>query len=80
MSFDCWLRISEVSGLKARDVVDNRGQADPAGRGVAVYLETTTSRVESSEVADILVAWRGAHRAQGLSEEALLFPAPDQLR
>ena len=86
VSFDCWLRISEVSGLKARDVVDNRGQADPAGRGVAVYLETTkTGRrqaviVESSEVAAILVAWRDAHRAQGLSEEALLFPAPDQLR
>ena len=51
-----------------------------------MYLETTkTGRrqaviVESSEVADILVAWRDAHRAQGLSEEALLFPAPDQLR
>ena len=79
VSFDCWLRISEVSGLKARDVVDNRGQGDPAGRGVAVYLETTkTGRrqaviVESSEVAAILVAWRDAHRAQGLSEEALLF-------
>ena len=25
VSFDCWLRISEVSVLKARDVVDNRG-------------------------------------------------------
>ena len=67
-------------------MIDNRGQADPAGRRVAVYLETTkTGRrqaviVESSEVAAILVAWRDAHRAQGLSEEALLFPAPDQLR
>ena len=86
VSFDCWLRISEVSGLKARDVVDNRGHVDPAGRGVAVYLEATkTGRrqavlVESLEVAALLVAWRDAHRAQGWSEEAPLFPAPDRLR
>ena len=86
VSFDCWLRISEVAGLKARDIVDNRSQADPAGRGVAVYLETTkTGRrqavlVESPEIGDLLVAWRNAHRARGLSESAPLFPAPDQLR
>ena len=86
VSFDCWLRISEAAGLKARDVVDNRGQADPAGRGVAVYLETTkTGRrqavlVESPELADLLVAWRDAHRARGLSEDTPLFPSPDQLR
>ena len=89
VSFDCLLRISEVSGLKARDVVDNRGHVDPAGRGVAVYLEATkTGRrqavldllVESLEVAALLVAWRDAHRAQGWSEEAPLFPAPDRLR
>ena len=62
VSFDCWLRVSEVAGLRPGDVVDNRGAADPAGRGVAVYLETTkTGRrqavlVESPQVADLLVA------------------------
>lgn len=67
-------------------MVDNRAQADPAGRGVAGYLEATkTGRrqavlVESLEVAALLVAWRDAHRAQGWSEEAPLFPAPDRLR
>ena len=86
VSFDCWLRISEVAGLKARDIVDNRSQVDPAGRGVAVYLETTKTGtrqavlVESPEIGDLLVAWRDAHRARGLSEGAPLFPAPDQLR
>ena len=86
VSYDCWLRISEVAGLKPRDVVDNRGQADAAGRGVAVYLETTkTGRrqavlVESPALAAILVAWRDAHRARGLSEDTPLFPSPDQLR
>ena len=86
VSYDCWLRISEAAGLKPRDVVDNRGQADAAGRGVAVYLETTkTGRrqavlVESPALADILVAWRDAHRARGLSEDTPLFPSPDQLR
>ena len=33
VSFDCWLRISEVAGLRPGDVVDNRGIADPAGAG-----------------------------------------------
>ena len=86
VSYDCWLRISEAARLKPRDVVDNRGQADAAGRGVAVYLETTkTGRrqavlVESPALADILVAWRDAHRARGLSEDTPLFPSPDQLR
>ena len=86
VSYDCWLRISEAAGLKPRDVVDNRGQADAAGRGVAVYLETTkTGRrqavlVESPALAAILVAWRDAHRARGLSEDTPLFPSPDQLR
>ena len=62
VSFDCWLRISEVAGLKARDIVDNRSQADPTGRGVAVYLATTKTGtrqavlVESPEIGDLLVA------------------------
>ena len=62
VSFDFWLRISEVAGLKARDIVDNRSQADPAGRGVAVYLATTKTGtrqavlVESPEIGDLLVA------------------------
>ena len=60
-------------------MIDNRGQADPAGRGVAVYLATTkTGRrqaviVESSEVADMLVAWRDAHRAQGAERRGAAF-------
>ena len=59
LSHDCWLRISEVAGLRPRDVVHNRGSADPAGRGVAVYLATTkTGRrqavlVDSPELAAV---------------------------
>ena len=36
VSFDCWLRISEVSGLTVDAVVDHRGQPDLLSRGVSV--------------------------------------------
>ena len=66
VSFDCLLRISEVAALKVGDVVDHRAQADPVGRGVAVYLRSTkTGRrqavmIEDAAVAELLVQWQAA--------------------
>ena len=48
VAYNCWLRISEVSGLTVADAYDTRGQADPVGRGVSVFLaETKTERREA---------------------------------
>ena len=86
VSFDAWLRISEVSALKPGDIVDNRHQADPVGRGVAVYIASAKTGlrqavlIDSLEIAELLVAWRDAHRAQGLGENVPIFPPPAQLR
>ena len=86
VSFDAWLRISEVSALTPGDIVDNRHQADPVGRGVAVYIASAkTGRrqavlIDSLEIAELLVAWRDAHRAQGLGDNVPIFPSPAQLR
>ena len=61
LSFDCFLRISEVAGLTVGDIVDHRGQADTVGRGVAVYLRVTkTGRrqavmIEDPELAEAIV-------------------------
>ena len=66
LSFDCLLRISEVAGLRVGDIVDHRAQADPVGRGVAVYLRSTkTGRrqavmIEDSALASLLVEWQSA--------------------
>jgi len=83
VSMDCWLRISEVSGLTADAVVDLRGSLDPVMRGVSVYLPTAKTgsrqavRVESPEVAAILAAWATATRGTGGGR---LFPSPEGLR
>ena len=82
VSYDCWLRISEISGLTAADVRDTRAQVDPVGRGVSVFLpETKTGRrqaviVEDPAVAALLLV---LVRAQG-QRAAKLFPAPATLR
>ena len=66
LSFDCLLRISKVAGLRVGDIVDHRAQADPVGRGVAVYLRVTkTGRrqavmVEDPALAELPVAWQAA--------------------
>ena len=45
VAYDCWLRISEVSGVTVADVYDTRRQVDPVGRGGSVFLpETKTGR------------------------------------
>ena len=74
---DCWLRISEVSGITAADVHDTRAEVDPVGRGVSVVLpETKTGRrqaivVEDPAVAALLLVLA---RAQG-HRHAPLFPS-----
>ena len=85
LSFDLWLRISEVSGLTPRDVVDTRGQADPVGRGVSVYLPVTKTgprqavAVQDPAVAALLLCWKAAvARTSGF--DAPLFPRPAGLR
>ena len=66
LSFDCLLRISEVAALRVGDIVDHRAQADPVGRGVAVYLRSTkTGRrqavmIEDPALASLLVEWQSA--------------------
>ena len=83
VSFDCWLRISEVSGLTVDAVVDHRGQPDPLSRGVSVYLPVTKTgrhqavRVEDAAVAELLAAWAEAVRRSGGRR---LFGTPDALR
>ncbi len=49
LSFDCLLRISEVAGLCVGDLVNHRYQADPVGRGVAVYLRSTKTGLRQRE-------------------------------
>ena len=83
LSHDCWLRISEVAGLTVDDIVDLRGAADPVLRGVSVYLPRTKTgrrqavRIESPELAELLVAWRVASERAG---KRRLFPSPAALR
>ena len=82
VAYDCWLRISEVAGITAADVHDTRGQVDPVGRGVSVFLpETKTGRrqaviVEDPAVDALLLVLA---RAQG-QRAAQLFPPPATLR
>ena len=66
LSFDCLLRISEVSGLRVGDIVDHRQEAVVVGRGVAVYLRVTkigrrqAVQIEDPHLAALLVAWQAA--------------------
>ena len=83
LSYDCWLRVSEVAALAADAVVDHRGVADPVGRGVSVFIARAKTGVrqavaiESAEVAALLLAWKVATEQAG---GARLFPTPDKLR
>ena len=54
VAYDCWLRISEVSGgITAAGVHDTRAQVDPVGRGVSIFLSgTKTGRRQG-----VMVAW-----------------------
>ena len=85
LSTDCWLRISEVAGLKGADIVDHRAQADPVGRGVAVYLERTkTGRhqavmVADPDIAELLVQWSDNCMRSGDADSSL-FPSVGHLR
>ncbi len=82
VAYDCWLRISEISGITVEDVHDTRGQVDPVGRGVSVYLpETKTGRrqavmVEEPAVAALLLVLANAPGPRA----AKLFPPPANLR
>ena len=81
LSYDAWLRISEVSGLTVDAVVDHRGQFDLVGRGVSVYLPDTKTgrhqvvRIEDPEVAELLLASREAVRETS-GGNARLFGIP----
>ena len=83
VSFDCWLRISEVSSLTVDAVVDHRGQPDPLSHGVLVYLPVTKTgrrqavRVEDATVAEMLAVWAEAIRRSGGRR---LFGTPADLR
>ncbi len=85
LSFDCWLRISEVSGLRPVDIVDTRGAADPVNRGVSVFLpEAKTGRrqavrIDDADLAEMVVAW-GAVSARAPGSGGSLFPPPASLR
>ena len=48
VAYDCWLRISEVSGIMVADVHDTRGQVDPVGRGVSIYPTGDEDRAAAS--------------------------------
>ena len=86
LAFDCWLRISEVASLTVSDVVDHRGQRDPIGRGVAVYLASTKTgrrqavQVEDRDIAEMLVCWRDAVLLRHGEPSRRLFAAPPALR
>ena len=83
LSHDCWLRISEVAGLTVDAVVDQRGAEDAVMRGVAVFLPRTKTgrrqavRIESPELAELVVAWRTASERAGARQ---LFPPAASLR
>ena len=83
LSHDCWLRISEVAGLTVDDIVDLRAVADPVLRGVSVYLPVTKTgrrqavRIESIELAELVVAWRTASVRAGARR---MFPSQASLR
>jgi len=85
LSFDCFLRISEVSGLRCRDVVDHRMQADEVGQGVAVYMpKAKTGRrqavmIEDPELASLVAAWKVAVETRE-GADAHIFPRPEALR
>jgi len=85
LAYDAWMRISEVAGLRARDVVDSRAQHDPVGQCVAVYLPTAkTGRrqavaIACPETATLVAAWAAA-RLQLAGPNALLFPDQPALR
>ena len=82
-SQDGWLRISEVASLTVDAVVDMRNAADPVLRGVSVFLPRAKTglrqavRLESPEIAALLVAWRDACAQIGV---ARLFPQQSALR
>ena len=85
VGFDCWLRISEVSGLRADDVKDQRTHPDAAFRGVVLFLRATKTGLRQSvsvsdpAVATLLVCWRDA-RVQVAGADATLFPPAATLR
>ena len=85
VGYDAWLRIGEVSGLTEDAIVDHRDQLDPIGRGVSVYLPRTKTgrhqavRLESPDVAALLVAWKDAVREVS-GPGARLFGSPAELR
>ena len=63
LSYNCLLRISEVAALRVGDIVDYRAQADPVGRGVAVYLRNTKTgrrQVEDASIAELVVQRQAA--------------------
>jgi hypothetical protein len=81
VSMDCWLRISEVSGLRTQHVVDGRRNPDPLHRRVTVFLPTTKTgprqavSVHDARVAELLVGWQRA-----ATPGSRLFPDPPELR
>ena len=85
VGFDCCLRISEVSGLRADDVKDQRTHPDAAFRGVVLFLRATKTGLRQSvsvsdpAVATLLVCWRDA-RVQVAGADATLFPPAATLR
>ena len=86
VGFDCLLRISETALLPESAVVDTRGQADPVGQGVSIFLASTkTGRRQAvmagdPRVADLLVRWTARVRVAFPVVGAHVFPSIDVLR
>jgi integrase len=87
LAFDCYLRVSELTRLRRRDVLlPHDARRGHAATGMAIVLRHTKTgpnqsvSVQSSDVADVLCRWlqRMPTRAGG---EALVFPfSPSWLR
>jgi integrase len=88
LGFDCYLRVSELTSLRKRDIVmpsDARmGQAD---KGMAVILPKTKTgpnqsvTVQNERVATILCHWMQSPSLRSAPLSALVFPfSPDWLR
>jgi len=87
VSFDCWLRISEVVSVTPRSIVDTRIVAshDPLSQCVSIFLPHTKTgprqavRIECAELASLVVAFSEASRL-AYGPDTPIFPSASSLR